>query len=340
VQLVTGKKLLYTLYDPNYSGEGIEEVRNANDDFKERIDANNFDVSDDQRVGELEDFYKEIEDYSDQTSLIESDKSEENNNLVSGLVTTIDDFLTEDTTLLQNELESKKQDLQNAVESTLQSVRITKGRFAELKLLVDASKEGLFVNFAMGENNFEQVNTFITDQKSKFSTIIEELESIEELETKSPDLWNSGINSMKNNLGSVTFSSDYQPNLTKFINKLNEQKEILGPEMEQFPGKLKNEITDKPNIRGGQLLEKGFFNLDASVVSSILGTKVTINNTEMRLMWGGYYNSSKDFMHFELRKRPGSENRPFQSAVHGVKMETIKEYLNSFTNKEGDNYDY
>jgi hypothetical protein len=206
--------------------------------------------------------------------------------------------------------------------------------------LVDASKEGLFVNYAMGENNFEQVNTFITDQKSKFSTIIEELESIEELETKSPDLWNSGINSMKNNLGSVTFSSDYQPNLTKFINKLNEQKEILGPEMEQFPGKLKNEITDKPNIRGGQLLEKGFFNLDASVVSSILGTKVTINNTEMRLMWGGYYNGSKDFMHFELRKIPASENRPFQSAVHGVKMETIKEYLNSFTNKEGDNYDY
>jgi hypothetical protein len=35
-----------------------------------------------------------------------------------------------------------------------------------------------------------------------------------------------------------------------------------------------------------------------------------------------------------------ADTRPFQSAVHGVKMETIKEYLNSFTNKEGDNYDY
>ena len=180
----------------------------------------------------------------------------------------------------------------------------------------------------------------ITDQQSKFSTIIDELESIEGLETSSPELWNSGISSIKTNLGSVTFSSDYQTYLTKFVNNLNEKKAILGNEMMQFPEKLRNEIKDKPNIRGGQLLEKGFFNMNASMVSAILGTKVTINNTEMRLMWGGYYNNSKDFMHFELRKTPASANRPFQNAVHGVEMETIKEYLNSFTNKEGDNYDY
>jgi len=57
-------------------------------------------------------------------------------------------------------------------------------------------------------------------------------------------------------------------------------------------------------------------------------------------MWGGGYYKSKDIMHFELRKNAGSSARPFQKAIHGIEMKDIKEYLNSFKNKIGENYDY
>lgn len=60
----------------------------------------------------------------------------------------------------------------------------------------------------------------------------------------------------------------------------------------------------------------------------------------MRLMWGGSYNSTKDIMHFELRKKAGSSDRPYQTAVHAIEMKEIKDYLNSFKNKNGGNYDY
>ena len=45
-------------------------------------------------------------------------------------------------------------------------------------------------------------------------------------------------------------------------------------------------------------------------------------------------------MHFELRKTAGSNDRPFQKAVHGIDMQEIKDYLNSFNKKDGGKYDY
>jgi len=45
-------------------------------------------------------------------------------------------------------------------------------------------------------------------------------------------------------------------------------------------------------------------------------------------------------MHFELRKQAGNSDRPYQIAVHGIEMQEIKDYLNSFKNKNGSNYDY
>jgi hypothetical protein len=91
---------------------------------------------------------------------------------------------------------------------------------------------------------------------------------------------------------------------------------------------------------GGTLFENGFCSLDESLVKAIIQTKVTLNNMEMRLMWGGSYYSTKDIMHFELRKNAGSPDRPYQSAVHEIKMQDIKDYLNSFKNKNGGDYDY
>ncbi len=60
----------------------------------------------------------------------------------------------------------------------------------------------------------------------------------------------------------------------------------------------------------------------------------------MNLLWGGSYKNSKDIMHFELRKTAKSPDRPYQKAVHGINMEEIKRYLNSFNKKDGGKYAY
>jgi hypothetical protein len=103
---------------------------------------------------------------------------------------------------------------------------------------------------------------------------------------------------------------------------------------------LKDETDGRNSYMGGTLFENGFCSLDESLVKAIIQTKITLNNVEMRLMWGGSYNSIKDIMHFELRKQAQSSDRPCQTAVHGVEMQEIKDYLNSFKNKNGGDYDY
>lgn len=61
---------------------------------------------------------------------------------------------------------------------------------------------------------------------------------------------------------------------------------------------------------------------------------------KMKLLWDGSYKNSKDIMHFELRKAANSSDRPYQKAVHGINMEEIKGYLNSFNKKDGGKYAY
>lgn len=64
-----------------------------------------------------------------------------------------------------------------------------------------------------------------------------------------------------------------------------------------------------------------------------------MNGKEIHLLWGGDYNSTKDFMHFELRDKP-QDGRDFQKAIHGIDIQEIKDYLNSFNKQDGSKYDY
>jgi hypothetical protein len=335
IQIVTSKKILSNTYSV-FSGNGADEIKQASDDFLERIEGNNFDISD---IEELKTVYKNIADYSEKISLINIDKSTEFNNLISGARSTIEGFVVNDPNILQSELEAQKQNLLNDIETTSNFFELYEKGLDELKLLFDASKSGLFINYNMG-NNYAQLYSFITDYKTNSNSIITYLEGVSDLSTTSGTAWNDGINTLKNNLSTISFSSGYQSHLTQFVTKFNEKKNILGTEIEEFPQKLKDETDGRNSYMGGTLFENGFCSLDKSLIKAIIQTKITLNNLEMRLMWGGSYYSTKDIMHFELRKEAGNPDRPYQKAVHGVEMQDIKDYLNSFKNRNGDDYDY
>jgi len=338
IQIVTGKKMINYTYDVYY-GDGASEIKQASDNFLERIEGNGFDISNSENLEYLVNLFKNISDYSEKISLINTDKSTEFNDLLLGVASKIEDFVVYDPNILQSELQTQKQNLLNDVEATSKFFELYITGLDELKLLFDASKSCLFVNYDMGEN-YEKLYSYITDNKTKINSIIAYLESIVELSTSSGMAWNNGINTIKNNLSSISFSSGYQTYLTQFVTKFNEKKNILGSEIKEFPNRLKDETNKKKCYMGGTLFENGFCSLDESLVKSIIQTKVTLNNVEMRLMWGGSYYSTKDIMHFELRKQAGSSERPYQKAVHSVIIQDIKNYLNSFKNRYGAEYDY
>lgn len=335
IQIVTGKKMLNKTYSV-FSGNGADEIKQASDDFLSRIKGNRFDI---ENLKDLETVYKNIADNANKISLIESDKSQDFNNTVAGLALTLQDYIVDNINITQSELEAQKQSIQVAIETTANFFELYKTGIDELKLLFDASESGLFINYDMG-NNYKQLYSFTTEYKTKVSSIISYLESIADLQTTSADIWNNGVNAVKNNLSSISFGSGYQPHLSQFVTKFNEKKNILGTEIKEFPLKLKNETNKRDSYAGGKLFEYGFCSLDASLVKAIIQTKVTIKNEQMRLMWGGSYNSTKDIMHFELRKQAASTDRPWQKIVHEIDMKDIKDYLNSFKNKNGGDYDY
>lgn len=337
IQIVTGKKMLNMTYNV-FSGNGADEIKKASNDFLERIEGNDFGIGDN-NFGELKTVYENVANYSDKVILIKTDKSTEFNNLISEVVSTIGSFVTDNPNILQNELEVQKQSLQDAVETTINFFQLYKTGLDELKILIDASKSGLFINYDMG-SNYEQLYSFITDYRAKVNSIITYLENITDLPTGFHIAWDNGINTLKNNLSSISFGSGYQPYLTQFVTKFNEKKNILGTEIKEFPQKLKDETKGRDSYMGGKLFENGFCSLEASLVKAIIQTKVTINNEQMRLMWGGSYNSSKDIMHFELRKQAASTDRPWQKIVHEIDMKDIKDYLNLFKNKNGGDYEY
>ncbi|WP_291857525.1 hypothetical protein [Marinilabilia sp.] len=158
IQIVTGKKMRNKTYSV-FSGNGADEIKQASDDFLERIEGNDFDISD---IEGLKTVYKNIADYSEKISLINADKSTEFNNLVSGASSTIGGFIVSNTNILQSELEAQKQSLLNDIEATSNFFELYKTGLDELKLLFDASKGGLFINYDMGKN-YTQLYSFITD---------------------------------------------------------------------------------------------------------------------------------------------------------------------------------
>lgn len=335
IQIVTGKKMLNQIYTV-FSGNGADEIKKASDNFLERIKGNSFDVKD---VKGLETVYNNIADNAGKISLIETDKSQDFNNAVTALVSMLQENITNNVNITQDVLEIQKQYLQNETNASISILEASIADFDTLKILFDASKSGLFINYDMG-NNYEQLYSFITDYKTKAGSIISYLESIADLQTTSADTWNNGVNTVKNNLSSISFGSGYQPYLSQFVTKFNEKKNILGTEIKEFPQELKNETDKRDSYAGGKLFEYGFCSLDASLAKAIIQTQVTINNEQMRLMWGGSYNSTKDIMHFELRKQAASTDRPWQRLVHEIDIKEIKEYLNSFKKQNGGNYEY
>jgi len=335
IQIVTGKKMLYKTYSV-FSGNGAKEIKQASDDFLERIDGNDFDL---EQETILDTVFTRIEKYADKATILEKDKSQSFNKIISELVSSLKSAITDNVDITKDELDVQKKNLIKATNSKISVLKNAISDLDKFKILFDASKDGFFINYDMG-NNYAQLYSFITDYKTKVNSIMTNLESINDLSTSSGAAWNKGINTLKNNLSSISFGSGYQTYLTQFATKFKEKKNILGSEIKEFPEKLIDETNKRNSYMGGTLFENGFCSLNENLVKAIIQTKIAINNEQMRLMWGGSYHSSKDIMHFELRKQAGVSNRPYQIAVHGIEMQNIKDYLNSFKNKNGGNYDY
>ncbi|HAN17886.1 MAG TPA: hypothetical protein DCQ24_04345, partial [Bacteroidales bacterium] len=331
IEIVTEKMMIGGDYS-NSSDKGAKEINQSHLDFLSRINDNNVEFS----YNNIQSIYNNLNTYSSSIELLDNFRANSLNNSKNQLYSLLNNEQPESNeeflTYINNIVEQCSQ-LKLLIEDDPSSLQ-------NIKLLIDNSKKGLFLQFGINTVNYDQLYSFVETYTQNINTIINMLDEIINGNWNDRINWNAKLIIWNNSLNNTEFN-DYQATIDRFKTNFNSKIGIFSKAYVSFANGVKSETDNSTNYSGKLLFNEGFCKLHSNVIKNICTTSISIDgNKTVKLLWGGSaYVNSKDFMHFELRDKP-QDNRNYQQWVHEIDLEIIKNYLNSFNKPDGSEYNY